>query len=548
MVKSFIYTICFLEASIVCAQHSPTTAFEHKKLDSIVYLNERSKTFLYDSTTLSIQSASQAIRLARSIRNLKWEAISMVSLAEGYLINDLYDKALEYNLQALEILQKIEAREDVSIPLTSLGWLYYDIGDAENSLKYHRMAYDVIKMGTDTFKISTAINAIGLDYSLKKEYNNALPYFKKALELGMAIDNDLRISASLNNLADAQIELGDYDAADSALQIALRHLSKIKDVLRTAETISNLGNLYTHLGKYREALSYLDQSSQLLDHSKSNAKKEIQLNNAFLYAQLFEKTGDYRKAFENLKLHHEMYEQILSDVKKKRIAQKKAEIEIQQKEKLIESLEKDRELRITQRNATAIAIILFSIVGFAFYSRERKLRIKEAELSKIHEALILSDLEKIEVEKQLLNNKLEYKNTEITNFALHISQRNEWMNQFVSDLQQIRKKPKTEANTEIDKLIRRFSNNEQISKDTEHFHINIETEYKDFLYNLQKRFPDLTENEKRLCAQVRLNLSIKDIASINNISVKSVEMARYRLRKKFGLNHEDNLTEFLKNF
>jgi len=62
---------------------------------------------------------------------------------------------------------------------------------------------------------------------------------------------------------------------------------------------------------------------------------------------------------------------------------------------------------------------------------------------------------------------------------------------------------------------------------------------------LLNRFPDLSENEQRLAALIRLNLSSKEIASILNISTKSVEINRHRLRKKMRLKRKENLTEIV---
>jgi len=64
---------------------------------------------------------------------------------------------------------------------------------------------------------------------------------------------------------------------------------------------------------------------------------------------------------------------------------------------------------------------------------------------------------------------------------------------------------------------------------------------KDFLQRVKNEYPELTPNDLRLCAYLRLNLSSKEIAPLLNISYKSVEIKRYRLRKKMKLSNEDNL-------
>jgi hypothetical protein len=70
--------------------------------------------------------------------------------------------------------------------------------------------------------------------------------------------------------------------------------------------------------------------------------------------------------------------------------------------------------------------------------------------------------------------------------------------------------------------------------------------HKDFYNRLNKRFPDLTINEKKLCAFLKLKMTTKEIASITSLSIKSIETARSRLRKKLNLeDNSKNLTDFL---
>ncbi len=68
-----------------------------------------------------------------------------------------------------------------------------------------------------------------------------------------------------------------------------------------------------------------------------------------------------------------------------------------------------------------------------------------------------------------------------------------------------------------------------------------------FMEKLQQKYPDLTTGDLRVCCLLRMNLSTKEVASLLNISVRAVELRRYRLRKRLGLNNDVNLVEFLLN-
>ena len=80
------------------------------------------------------------------------------------------------------------------------------------------------------------------------------------------------------------------------------------------------------------------------------------------------------------------------------------------------------------------------------------------------------------------------------------------------------------------------------------FEQNFDQVYVDFLKRLEESLPQLTTTDKKICAYLKMGLSSKEIAPPLNITVRSVEMNRYRVRKKLGLGREDNLTTYLDKF
>ena len=79
----------------------------------------------------------------------------------------------------------------------------------------------------------------------------------------------------------------------------------------------------------------------------------------------------------------------------------------------------------------------------------------------------------------------------------------------------------------------------------EKFRDNFNMVYDNFMHQLTTHFPDLKKNDLKLCAYLRMGLSSKEMASLLNTSVRSIETARYRLRKKLNLGQGENLTSFI---
>ncbi len=157
------------------------------------------------------------------------------------------------------------------------------------------------------------------------------------------------------------------------------------------------------------------------------------------------------------------------------------------------------------------------------------------------------ELQELEKEKQLVllkNEQLkidvESKTRELASSTMGMIKKNEFLNTIKNELK------KVEANgiTRVIKIIDRNLNN---TDDWKLFEEAFNNADKGFIKKIKSIHPDLTPNDLRLCAYLRLNLPSKEIAPLLNISPRSVEVKRYRLRKKMNLNHKDNLTEYILN-
>ena len=99
--------------------------------------------------------------------------------------------------------------------------------------------------------------------------------------------------------------------------------------------------------------------------------------------------------------------------------------------------------------------------------------------------------------------------------------------------------------TETQSIFRLIDNSLKRNDDWELFQEAFNNADKEFLGKLREAHVNLTNNDIRLCAYLRLNLTSKEIAPLFNISPRSVEVKRYRLRKKMNLDHNENLVDYI---
>lgn len=147
----------------------------------------------------------------------------------------------------------------------------------------------------------------------------------------------------------------------------------------------------------------------------------------------------------------------------------------------------------------------------------------------------------MQIKNEKLNQDIESKNRELAISTMSIIKKNEVLNS-------IKKELKKNKNTDNNAAIELIDNNLNDTKDWSFFEQAFNNADKDFLDKIKQSHPDLTPNDLRFCAYLRLNLSSKEMAPLLNISIKSVETKRYRLRKKLGLEHDSGLINYILNF
>ena len=181
---------------------------------------------------------------------------------------------------------------------------------------------------------------------------------------------------------------------------------------------------------------------------------------------------------------------------------------------------------------------------------ERLLFTQQNEIYENSRALNELEVKTVLNENRLLHDTLELKRKEAMNIALSICEQKEYL-ETLKDIADRMPAARTEAErdaliAELQASIRqRLSFEQEI--DSFYFYAQAEAAHKDFALRLAERFPDLTEQEKRLVTLLRLGFSSKYISSLMNVSPKSVEIGRYRLRRKLKLTKGDNLVNFLKS-
>lgn len=198
-----------------------------------------------------------------------------------------------------------------------------------------------------------------------------------------------------------------------------------------------------------------------------------------------------------------------------------------------------------------IVVILFgvsmSILDYKHKRERQKLTISQKRelLKKDHQIVEVSKKSEEEITK-LRNDKLhaeiDHKNRELATTTMHLINKNEFMLSVRDSIKEIAKGGSKDS---IKKIIRDIDKNMSEDEGWEQFTKHFDQVHGDFLSNIKKDHPTLTPQEIKLCAYLRMNMSSKEIANLLSISVRGVEISRYRLRKKLNISRETNLVDYM---
>lgn len=196
---------------------------------------------------------------------------------------------------------------------------------------------------------------------------------------------------------------------------------------------------------------------------------------------------------------------------------------------------------------SAFLITIYRWQRKKFLLQQIKHEEEQKKLSYIHELEInKTESELVAVKNEKLEADINFKNSELASSAMHLVKKGELLTNIKSELSQLMKRLDNEkVVSEIKKIIKTLSDDDNIDKEWENFAKHFDQVHSDFVMKLKEKHPAISGNELKLCAYLRMNLSTKEISQLMNISVRGVEISRYRLRKKLGITSEVSLFDYL---
>jgi tetratricopeptide (TPR) repeat protein len=431
--------------------------------------------------------------------------------------------ALESYLNSLRIQEDLGQTDPKS--LMNIGVLYADLDNLEVSNDYYKRVETIcleedIPYGLALTRSNLATNLVKMgDYAeALRLYQEGMSYFK---------ENDLKneLGEQYNLMGAAYIELDSLEAAKKYLELALEINEETGEMKEIGRSNRYLGDIYFKEGDFNAALRNYQKSLEISGESSNNldaAKDYLKISDTY------EKLGNLSKAYQYSKIYYSVSDTLFNQKNKQKISalelqfkteKSRQEIELQKKE--IALLEEQQKVARSQRIGLIAGLIATLLIfGIGIYALRQKMK-------------------RNRLERERVRAELDFKKKELTTHALHLAKKNE----VLEDLKQkaVKLKNGEGDGRAYQELITTINFDQQDDKVWENFTRYFEAVHKDFEKDALSKYPDITRNELRLMALIKMNLSSKEVANILNISSYGVKKARQRLRKKMGLSPEDSL-------
>lgn len=474
---------------------------------------------------LSICSTVREIAQNRGDRHL----LVAGQLLEGYCYTDLdmFDKAYSTLSAALNMARQINDTTEEIKAYLFLGILYDLQADTEQAVLFFKQGLDLAEHHGNAILKIRLLNSLSITYvrqekleDAKNNLSNCIRYVEEN-QLTYGLDR-LYINMALALSSTHQLDSALFYARH-ALDIAQRHANRsgiARALIYNGHILFLLDNMNEAKTMFRQAdslalaLGNQNMHCIILEYYAELAKAEGAFKDAYIYLEAFKRCSDSLTERRNV-----------LNMLRMQLENETAQAEMEAQYKLY---------RLTLLTIIIAFVLVLGAIFFGYEYRRHRRREQSAR----------QDARR---ERQRLVSELEQGNKKMVTQSIYRQKKNKDLSEIAEKLRHQRAQFKPVNQPLIDDVISSldsFSGEER----WEDFEIYFERVHTGFMKNLQKKYPDLSLTEKKLCVYLRLGMTTKEIANIQHISFRAVEQARYRLRKKLGLKKEEDLVNFLNKF
>lgn len=494
-----------------------------------------------DNDTLAITYFELAYERALKTKDVESTAEALLHLGISYYGVSL-SKGLEYGTQAMQEFKKLESSDPEKAYRGRCRCLQLFSTISGRQGKF----IEVIRLSREAlpgFPEKDSSGYRGLIYTslaqafarLNEEDSSAL-YYQKALAAQLLGRNFVYLSSAYVNAANEELKNRNAQKSRSLYSRALSISDSTGNRQGYVLALIGMGKWQQSFGK-KDSVEFFYGKARQVATALSDRSFLIKVLKALA---LFEKEkGDYRQSLLYQEEISSIKDSIYSRDKQKLVKSLEVQFNLAEKDRKLTLLEQEKDIAQLSSYLLAACIVFVLTLAIAIILFLRRSNARNTSLLQTKEALLAALEEQKRIREHYLQNEIEFRESQLSTMALQIMQKNDLLKELKEKLDRYES---IKEDQDVKKIINRGLNQD---KDWIDFNSSFESLNKNFYIRLKEAYPEISQNDLKLCALIKLNLSIKEMAGILNISPDSVKTARYRLRKKLQLSSEENLSEFI---
>lgn len=515
------------------------------------YLKKAGEFQSVDKSDSALNLYNKALDIAINLNNHSFISKCKNGIANHYLRKEDYSNAIKYLTEALKSAEISSDKHCEGLIANGLGLVHISIGKPEIAIEYFEKARQLCLQSNDLQ------NAAGISLNIANcfvemdNFEKARDYYEDNLNTLYRINDTAQIILALSNLSTVNRYLNLTDKSFEFADRALELLTVFPENSLKCTALIQKGITYLTVGNLTNAKNYLNESLKI---STGTLSRSNRMEAMLRLSEIAQKEGNYSSALELYKFYIQIKDSVMNDETRKSISEVQLKADIQKKELenqlLITRIEvqKKRNKAIGMGVSLFIIIILMSVIliWLSLKNLRKSFRLKELENANLAEKIKYDELQN-KLELLRFQTELESKNKELTTISLQLVNKNK----VLSDISSISSKQYNSGTIDSETykgLQKIVSDNINSDREWENFKGLFEKVHSGFITGLKLNFPELSENELRLCAYLKINLQNKEIARILNVNPSTVVTSRYRIRKKLKLENKTVLEDFLRNF
>ena len=546
-----ITLISMLMLSALCfSQHkldSLKTILKNEVLDATAktdVLNEIGYRYWIVDSKASLKYGKQGLKLADSLNYLSGQAKANRVLGVAFWSQGNHLDAIKHLNNALKQYKSLLNDEGVANTTLNLAMVYAAIQEDEKALGMYEVAINKFTALNLEGRIATTYAKIGSLYIKQNRLSEAKEYLTNALIMHTEANFAYGIAEAHNRLGVLYVKQNEKEQAYYHIEKSLAYGRKVNDADGMTSNLIQFGKLLMLDENYTAAEQHLVLA---IKRAKENNLKRYELEAYEGLKSLKRLAGEPEEALMFYDKYVTLKDSIFNSDNSMKIAALEFNNELVAKEKALELLaEKERSNNFIKWSLIiGLVVLMFITIIYFINSKKRIAQRRELHLTK--EEFNQTELENANLKQQELQQQLDFKNKELTSYTLNFVQKSELFQQLKEKIESLKDAPPKQQGKIINELNRVVKQHINIDRNWEDFRLYFEDVHTGFIEKLKENHPDLSANDLKICALTRLNLNIKESATILGITPESVKTARYRLRKKLDLGtNEELLGYFLK--